>query len=286
MALSALANIPTIGSFLAQLDTTTSQDGLTSEVFRESNQSQRVSQGSRAFSGAQVGNTATDEARITQNASAVNSQNITITPSDGSVPDVGFAGPRNSRVFLGSPQSTGALGQLQDQAIDQSAFASLTDANGSRSRAGNSATLNEDANTQLDVRNNINLDAQTNFLGDQPSATLIVSGSDLPGGRQGNLTPGGGSGTAPTFFNPANFLRPALPSLSPLFAAITTQAPQEEEEEIASTPQPESQNPISSLPGLSTGLIRPLQVAPLTSALPTDFQFRTLLPSLGLDFLI
>jgi hypothetical protein len=179
MAFSAFSTVPTLGTYLSQLQVPLPTGGLMAEVFRESNQSQWVSQSARAVNGADAVNQAADSASISQDAEAAYSSTVDIAAAAGAGGGWGLAGPRVAQVSLGSQGAQGTGGFFQSQGGGQVAVAHLYDSEGNRSNAQNSLSLVEGVDTNIGATSGVTVQAPSGFQVLQPTITTVIGGSDV-----------------------------------------------------------------------------------------------------------
>lgn len=148
---------------------------LQADAFRSASQKQNTGQAARAFSGANVTNTQTQTASLSQTASAQNIKTVTIgavLSTNASV--AGFNNNFLQRYIAGADAADflarGAANVAQDQGGDQSAYAELNNFSGADSAADNSLTQAANLTQTFDVDLSATAVATT--------ASHIANGSD------------------------------------------------------------------------------------------------------------
>lgn len=180
-------------------------EGIQSDAFRSASQSQSTGQAARAFSGAAVTNDNTQNAQLTQNATADVDKSVTINALTATNPNVGgFNYNYLQRYIAGADAADllarGALNIAQDQGGDQSAFSRLNDFQGVDSTAANDLNQNAQVDQTVDVDLNANVTNTTNAAEDgdayQQARFRTISISEEDNSAQAIFTSGQRQGSA------------------------------------------------------------------------------------------
>ena len=131
-------------------------NNLQADAFRSASQAQNTGQAARAFSGAQVTNEQTQNATLTQTATAENVKDVTINAVTGENEHAANFNFNYLQQYIAGADAAdylarGAANVAQDQGGDQSAFGKLENFDGVDSRASNELTQNAMVDQLFDV---------------------------------------------------------------------------------------------------------------------------------------
>jgi len=131
-------------------------NNLQADAFRSASQSQNTGQAARAFSGAEVTNTETQSASLSQTATADNTKQVTIGAVTGTNEHAGNFNFNYLQQYIAGADAAdylarGAANVAQDQGGDQSAFGKLENFDGKDSQAANTLTQGAGVTQLFDV---------------------------------------------------------------------------------------------------------------------------------------